>query len=221
LPNSVEDLLAMHALSKRWGERQVLDETELIVEAGSAVHLSGRNGVGKTTLLRIASGLIAPDSGLVVLDGMHPARDRRDYAAAIGFLTAGDRGLIARLKVRQTLTLWARMALLPPAEIPGAVAAVSERFGLAEMLNNRLDRSSLGQRQRVRLALTFLHRPRVVLLDEPANSLDEEGVEQLNSAVDEVLSRGGAALWCSPGQDERLRSFTACYRLENGKILET
>jgi ABC-2 type transport system ATP-binding protein len=220
MEDELNELLAMHLISKRWGERQVLDEAELVVDAGTAVHLIGRNGVGKTTLLRIAAGLIGPDAGVVELDGLKPVRDRRRYAASIGFLTAGDRGLVARLTVRQTLRLWARLAMIPSREIPGAIDWAVEHFGLQELVDHRLDRSSLGQRQRVRLAQTFLHRPRMVLLDEPTNSLDEDGVATINAAVDDVLARGGAVLWCSPGQDGSVRDFDATYRLVDGKVVE-
>jgi ABC-2 type transport system ATP-binding protein len=213
------DLLALDAIQKRWGALRVLDDADLVIDPGTTVHIAGRNGIGKTTLLRIAAGLISPDSGMVSLDGLHPVRDRRRYCASIGFLSAGDRGLVARLTVRQTLKMWARMALMPAPEIPAAIERVSDRFALAELLDHRLDRSSLGQRQRVRLALAFLHNPRLLLLDEPANSLDEEGVARLDGAVDEVLADGGSVLWCSPGQDASRRAFTARYVLENGKVL--
>src|SRR4051794_28305361 len=99
----LDELLALHAIQKRWGALHVLDDAELVIEGGTAVHVAGRNGIGKTTLLRIAAGLITPDSGVVDLDGLHPQRNRRRYCAAIGFLSAGDRGLVARLTVRQTL----------------------------------------------------------------------------------------------------------------------
>jgi ABC-type multidrug transport system ATPase subunit len=220
MDEQLHELLAMHMISKRWGQRQVLDEAELVVDAGTAVHLAGRNGVGKTTLLRIASGLIGPDAGVVELDGLKPVRDRRRYAAAVGFLTAGDRGLIARLTVRQTLRLWARLAMIPGREIPAAIDWAVEHFGLQELVDHRLDRSSLGQRQRVRLAQTFMHRPRLVLLDEPTNSLDEEGVATINAAVDQLLARNGAVVWCSPGQDGSVRRFDATYHLADGKVVE-
>ncbi len=149
-------------------------------------------------MLRVAIGLVGPERGTVTLDGLDPARDRRAYQRRLGFLAAGDRGVYARLTVAQHLRLWSDLALVPARRRAQRIDAMIDEMGLEELRNRRVDRMSMGQRQRVRLAMTFLHEPDVVLLDEPHTSLDESGLERLARQLDAHAARGGAALWCSP-----------------------
>lgn len=214
----VEELLALHGISKTWGDHKVLDEVELVLNRGTATWITGTNGIGKTTLLRIAVGLIIPDEGLVDLEGLHPRRDRGAYQARVGFLAAGDRGLYARLTVRQHLEFWGRLSLLPPKAIGVAINRIVSSMVLGDLVDRRVDRLSMGQRQRLRIAMAFMHEPDVVLLDEPLNSLDEEGVRILAGEVMAVMGRGGAVLWCSPGTDEPRIDFDVSLQLENGKL---
>jgi ABC-type multidrug transport system ATPase subunit len=210
--------LRLSGIRKSWRPRTVLDGVSLELEPGTLAWVGGANGAGKTTLLRIAAGMIAPDDGVVELGGLHPRRNRRGYQRRLGFLSAGDRGIYGRLTTGDHLELWARMALLPRAEVDGAVATAVERLELGELLFHRADRLSMGQRQRLRLAMAFLHGPDVVLLDEPLTSLDEAGAGALNGCLAGLLARGGAAIWCSPGIDGERFAFDARYRLDGGAL---
>lgn len=211
------ELLAVHKLRKSWGDRVILDDLELILDAGTMTWVGGANGIGKTTLLRICAGLIMAESGIVSLDGLHPRRDRAAYQARMGFLSAGDRGLYARLTVRQHLELWGRISLLGRDRLRPAVDRMVQGLDLTELSERRMDRLSMGQRQRVRLAMAFLHEPDVVLLDEPLNSLDESGSALLRGMLGEVTSRGGAVLWCSPSVENQA-DFDVELKLEEGRL---
>jgi ABC-type multidrug transport system ATPase subunit len=216
---ATRDGLLVEDVTKEWGKRSVLSGIELELEPGTAAWIGGRNGVGKTTLLRIVAGLIAADRGEVALGALDPRRDRRLYHRSVGFLSAGDRGLYARLTTRQNLELWARLALLSRSECETAVHDAVARFALAELAEARTDRLSLGQRQRVRLALAFLHSPRLVLLDEPANSLDDQGLALVVGAIADLNRRGGMAIWCSPNRPD-LDEIPVGYVLRDGRLLE-
>jgi ABC-type multidrug transport system ATPase subunit len=197
---SAEPLLAIAGLAKHWRGRPAptLDGLELEMRPGEVVSVTGRNGAGKTTLLRILGGLVAPDRGDVVLDGIRLGTRRRAYQRQIGLLTPGDRGLYARVTVARHLDLWARLALLERDARAAAIGDCYARFELAELADLRVDVLSMGQRQRVRLALAFLHAPRLVLLDEPANSLDLEALAIVRGAVDDVARRGDLCLVVAP-----------------------
>ena len=216
---SARDGLVVRAVSKRWGERVVLDAAELTIAPGSSAWIGGNNGVGKTTLLRVIAGLVAPDAGEVELGGLDPYRDRRRYQRNLGFLSAGDRGLYARLTVRQNMELWARLALLSRGACDVAVRRAGTAFALEELLDSRADRLSLGQRQRVRLALAFLHSPHLVLLDEPANSMDDAGLDLISAAIEELHRRDGMAIWCSPNRPP-LAQLTSGWVLRDGRLWE-
>jgi ABC-type multidrug transport system ATPase subunit len=217
-PDSSATGLHLTGVSKSWAQRPVLRDVTLDLPAGSLTWLAGANGAGKTTLLRIACGLVAPDSGSVSYDGLHPRRDRRAFQRRLGFLSAGDRGIYNRLNVHNHLKLWARLALLPDDTVDSAIQRVVELVGIEELLPYRVDRMSMGQRQRLRIAMTFLHFPELVLLDEPLTSLDEGGAEMLRRCIADVVSRSGVVVWCSPGTDHQNAPFSRYLWLEDGTL---
>lgn len=214
--SSPDAALSLTQIHRSWGANHVLRGIDLVLARGARGFLGGRNGAGKTTLLRIAAGLLEPDAGTVRLAGLDPHRDRRDYQRRLGYLPAGNGGLYARLSVRQNLELWARLALLPRSQREEALARGIHHFDLAELEHSRVDRISMGQRQRVRLAMSLLHDPEVVLLDEAHTSLDDEALDLLGRALGERHERGGAALWCAPTQTDAPLEFDVAFAIEDG-----
>jgi ABC-2 type transport system ATP-binding protein len=212
--------LELTGILKMWSSQPepVIDHADLRLEPGTATAISGRNGAGKTTLLRIASGLIAPDAGVVRVTGLDPQLDRTEFQRRIGFLSAGNSGLYARLKVEHHLDLWTRLALLPRRRRAAAIEEALEAFALAPLCGRRVDRLSMGQRQRLRMALAFVHEPTLVLLDEPATSLDEDGIALLQRALESVKARGGAALVCLPSGWEQILSIDRALVLTSGRL---
>jgi ABC-2 type transport system ATP-binding protein len=214
-----EPPLALAGIVKRWPEvPPVLEGVDLRLEPGRAAAVEGRNGAGKTTLLRIACGLILPDAGTVRVAGLDPEHERTEFHRSVGFLSAGNSGLYARLKAEHHLEMWARLALIPRRERDAAIARVAAEFELEPLFGRRVDRLSMGQRQRLRLALAFLHEPRLVMLDEPGTSLDEEGLALLGAALGALKARGGAALVCLPSGWERLAAVDEAYVLDGGRL---
>jgi ABC-2 type transport system ATP-binding protein len=213
-------LLRLSGITKHWRtlDHPVLDKVELDLAAGEAVHISGRNGVGKTTLLRIVSGLIMPDAGQVRVAGLGPETDRVEYQRRVAFLPAGDRGLYARLPVRRHLDFWCRVGFVPRAKRRALIAETLERYELTALAGRRVDRLSMGQRQRVRMAGLLLHDPDVVMLDEPLNSLDDEAIALVLSVMRTVVDRGGLLIWCSPAGETTGLDFDRAYVLERGRL---
>ncbi len=212
--------LIMAGVTKRWpkDKRPVLDGIDLRIEAGTSASIRGPNGAGKTTLLRVLSGLIKPDSGSVTLNGLDSEHDGRRYRSSISLLSAGSTGLFARLPVRHHLRYWARLGFLPPEEGERAVKRMIDAFALHDLAHRRVDRISMGQRQRVRAAMTFLHDPDLVLLDEPQNSLDEDGAAMLQAALRRLLTLGGVAVWCSPAGTYEEGDFDKRFKLVAGRL---
>jgi ABC-type multidrug transport system ATPase subunit len=213
--------LSLRGLTKRWRKDLplVLDGLDLTLEPGTTTWVGGRNGVGKTTMLRVAAGLIEPDSGRAEVWGVSAPENRTRYQELVSFLPAGDRGLYARLTVRRQLEFWARIVMVPRERFRETVETTIETFELGELAARRVDRMSMGQRQRLRIAMTFLTSPEVVLLDEPLTSLDEEAGALLQTAVAEVLARDGAVLWCSPSGEHLDMTFDARWVIDQGRLL--
>jgi ABC-2 type transport system ATP-binding protein len=113
---------------------------------------------------------------------------------------------------------WARLAYVPRERRADLVATSLRNFDLQELAERRVDRMSMGQRQRLRIAMAFLHEPRVLLLDEPRNSLDEDGYRLLAEQIERVRDRGAAVLWCSPRGEGRVIACNAGYSLEKGRL---
>jgi ABC-2 type transport system ATP-binding protein len=216
-------LLEIRDVHHQWRKAPtaVLNSVSLTLVAGETTWIGGRNGVGKTTLLRVAGGILVPQRGSVTIEGCTPRTRGGAYQRRLGYLSAGDRGLYARVKVTQQLDYWARLAFVPRADRKRLVAAAIAEFGLEQYAQHRVDRLSQGWRQRVRLSMAFLHHPDVLLLDEPRNSLDDDGYALLNSQVGAAAARGATVLWCSPRGEDRAIEFDHSYTLENGNLVKT
>jgi len=211
--------LEVYNVHKRWHkDRPLADGVNLTLERGEVAWLGGANGAGKTTLLRIIAGLIDPDTGEIRAYGLHPVLERREYHRRVGFLSAGNTGIYARLTVRKQLDCWARVAFIPREGRAERVQETLDFYGLEPLAQQRSDRLSMGQRQRLRIAMTFIARPQLVLLDEPRNSLDAQGAEMLHASVRGTIQRGGAVLWVSPTGEEQSFDFDTRYLLEDGQL---
>jgi len=213
-------ILELDGLHHRWKgpKPPVLDDVSLTLRAGEVTWIGGRNGAGKTTLLRLAAGILLAQRGSVRLGTLTPASDGGAYRRQIGFLSAGDRGLQARMRVSQQLDYWGRLAYVARQRRSELVARSIQRFGLEEFADRRVDRMSMGQRQRVRLAMAFLHEPRVLLLDEPRNSLDDDGYQLLNEQIAQACEAGATVLWCSPRGEDRVIECDVGYTLVDGHL---
>jgi ABC-2 type transport system ATP-binding protein len=233
-----EPILELAGLYHKWKgpKPPVLDDVSLTLRGGEVTWIGGRNGAGKTTLLRLAAGILLPQrgsvrilppqegnpglpqGGSVHLGELTPSSKGNHYRRQIGFLSAGDRSLQARMRVSQQLDYWARLAYVARERRAELVAVNLQRFGLEEFAERRVDRMSQGQRQRIRLAMAFLHEPRVILLDEPRNSLDDDGYQLLGEQIARAAGDGATVLWCSPRGEDRVLASDAGFTLENGHL---
>ena len=192
-------LTASH-LSRRFGDRLALEDVSFTLEAGEVFALLGPNGAGKTTTLRILAGLIAPTSGSVTVDGepMGPQSAPR-LRARIGFLTEAP-VLWDRLTVRQNLLVYARLyGLTSPA---AAVDAALERFEIRDRGGDRAAQLSKGLKQRVALARSLLHDPKIAMLDEPTSGLDPESARDVRDLILGLRNQGRTVLLCTHNLDE-------------------
>jgi heme exporter protein A len=176
-------------LAAERGQRVLFRGLELTLDPGRIVWLRGRNGRGKTTLLRLLAGLSTPVEGEVRLDGRPLDATARQQLLYLGHQNA----LAGDLRVSEALRFIAALHGRP--DEPGVIAAALARLGLAKKRNAFVRTLSQGQRRRAALArLALPEPPPVWLLDEPFDALDSDGTVALQALIDEHAARGGCAL---------------------------
>ncbi|RKN48362.1 ABC transporter ATP-binding protein [Micromonospora endolithica] len=175
--------------TRRYGDVLALDRVDLEVRAGELVGLLGPNGAGKSTLLNLLVGLRRPTSGRVELSGGDP----RDPASRrqLG-VTPQETGLPGTLRVGEVVDF---VSAHYPDPVPRA--ELLDRFGLGELVRRQTGGLSGGQRRRLAVALAFVGRPRLVVLDEPTTGLDVEARHSLWDAIREFHADGGTVLLSS------------------------
>ncbi|WP_426511876.1 ABC transporter ATP-binding protein [Dactylosporangium sp. McL0621] len=185
-------MIEVAGLSRRYAGRPVVDGVTFRCEPGTVTGFLGPNGAGKSTTLRMICGLTAPSGGRATVDGV-PYRELPDPGRRCGVLLDAAAQHAGRTG-RETLALSARLLRLPPAR----VEAVLECVGLAGApARRRVGTYSLGQRQRLGVAHALLGAPGVLILDEPANGLDPEGIRWMRRLLREHADAGGTVLLSS------------------------
>jgi ABC-type multidrug transport system ATPase subunit len=180
-------IVRARGLAKRYGDRRVFAGVDVDVPEGGFLLVTGPNGSGKTTLLRLLAHLAAPSAGELEL----PERHR------LGYL--GHDPLVYReLTPLENLTLFARLYRVP--ERGERVGMLLERFGLWEVRHERVATFSRGMQQRLGLCRALLHEPRLLVLDEPTNALDADGLRLL----DELLADAARTRIVATHEPERV-----------------
>lgn len=181
-----------HGLSKRFGERWAVSDLDLYVETGSIYGFLGPNGAGKTTTIRLLLGLLHPTRGQVRVFGSDVAADRRRAARFTGALLEA-RATYDHLTGWENLDSTRRLLGLPRAEIDRVLEAVDMRDAAQRIVGHY----SLGMRQRIGLARAMLGNPRLLILDEPMNGLDPDGIREMRDIIRGLPARTGATVFLS------------------------
>lgn len=180
-------------LHKRYGTVAALDGLSLTVQPGVMYGLVGANGAGKTTLMRLVMGLLTADSGELRWRGRPlSARQRRRF----GYLPE-ERGLYARMRVGEQITYFARLHGLSRAQAWEAARHWAERLDLSERFDQPVEALSLGNQQRVQLAVALAHEPELLVLDEPFSGLDPLAVDVLAGVLRERCATGVSVIFSS------------------------
>ncbi|QES48800.1 ABC transporter ATP-binding protein [Streptomyces venezuelae] len=178
-------------LTKTFGAFTAVDDITFEVPSGRVVGLLGRNGAGKTTSLRMLLGLTAPTSGSATVFGT-PYAELPDAAHRIG-VTMDGIGAMPGVSGRRDLKIWARMLGLPARRVD----EVLERVGLADRADKKHKGYSTGMKQRHALACALLADPELLVLDEPANGLDPDGIRWLRTFLRSLADEGRTVLLSS------------------------
>ena len=166
-----EIAIEAHDLTMRFGDFVAVDHVSLRIERGEIFGFLGSNGCGKSTTMKMLTGLLPPSEGEARLLGQVLDAGNLTTRQRVGYMTQAF-SLYSELTVRQNLELHAKLFHLPNAEIPARVAEMAERFQLGPVMNTLPDALPLGVRQRLSLAVAVIHRPDLLILDEPTSGVD-------------------------------------------------
>jgi ABC-2 type transport system ATP-binding protein len=189
-----DPILRVAGVTKRYGAHPVLRGVDLEVSSGRILGLVGANGAGKTTLISIITGLRHCDRGSVTIGGVDALAHPRRAAESIG-LAPQELGIYPTLTVRENLYDFARLAGIAPRPARLRTGEVAELLGLTDQLGLRADQLSGGQKRRLHTALAILHRPRLLLLDEPTVGADVASRAGILEIVRGMAAAGTAVLY--------------------------
>jgi ABC-2 type transport system ATP-binding protein len=202
-------------VTRRYGAVTALAALTFDVRAGEMFGLIGPDGAGKTTTIRLTGGLLAPDAGRITVFGRDPIAEHRAITAEIGYLSQ-------RFSLYGDLTIDENIAFF--AEIHGVKRYAPARDRLLDMTqlapfrSRRADRLSGGMKQKLALACTLVHEPRVLLLDEPTTGVDPVSRREFWKLLSEFLSRGLTIVMATPYLDEAERCGRVAL-LHEGRLL--
>ena len=185
--------IAIRGLKKTFAGRRALDHLDLTVAAGAVFGFLGQNGAGKTTTLRILLGLMTADSGSVEVLGLDPRRDPEGVRRSVGVLLEND-GLYDRLSALANLEYHARIHRLPATAARARIEELLRASGLWERRADRVSTWSKGMRQKLAVARALLHRPRLLLLDEPFTGLDPVAAAALRADIMALAADQGVTI---------------------------
>jgi ABC-2 type transport system ATP-binding protein len=211
----VPEPLAVRArgVGKAFGEVVALSGVDLSVAEGEVHGLVGPNGAGKTTLLGLLLGLVHADDGDLEILGRPVGRTRALPDGVAGFVDGP--GLYPALTARQNLAALARLR----GDGAGGVADALDQVGLTEVADDRVRGFSLGMRQRLGLAAALLTRPRLLVLDEPANGLDPAGSRHVHQVLAGLAARGTAVVLSSHRMDDLAALCREVTLLAGGRVV--
>ncbi|PRE94577.1 multidrug ABC transporter ATP-binding protein [Burkholderia multivorans] len=159
------------ALTMRFGDFVAVDHVSLQIRQGEIFGFLGSNGCGKSTTMKMLTGLLPASEGTATLFDRPVATNDIDTRRRVGYMSQGF-SLYGELTVRQNLVLHARLFGVPEPDVPARVTEMVERFGLADALDALPERLPLGMRQRLSLAVAMVHKPELLILDEPTSGVD-------------------------------------------------
>lgn len=191
--NTAQPLLQMRQLCRRRAGRMAVQDLSLAVDRGQVLGLLGVNGAGKSTTLSMIAGALHPDSGTITLDGADFLEQTELAREMIGWLPE-HAPLWQELTVREHLLAHGRLRGVRGAALINAVDAIIERLDLGELARRLAGVLSQGQRQRLGLACALLHKPALLVLDEPASALDPVQTSALHQLIREEAAAGTAVI---------------------------
>ena len=174
----MEELLRTYGLTKQFGKHRAVDHVDLHVNRGAIYGFIGRNGAGKTTFLRMVCGLAAPTEGEIEIFGAR-GRELQEIRSRIGCLIEGP-GLYGNMTAKENMEIKCRFCGI---KRPGYIEELLDMVGLSDVGKKKTKKFSLGMKQRLGIAMALIGEPELLVLDEPINGLDPQGIAEVRDII--------------------------------------
>lgn len=209
-------ILKISGLSKNYGALQALKDISLEIPGGSVYGLLGPNGSGKTTMLSIILGVTKPRSGTYQWKGASPNESSSHVSALLE-----KPNFLPKTRISDQLNMIAILRGIPPEERKVRVEEVLKQTGIAEAAGRPFRSLSLGMKQRLGIAAVLLSNPSVLVLDEPTNGLDPQGIIDIRNLIRDLAAQGRTIILASHMLDEIEKVCTHAAILKKGELIKT
>lgn len=179
------------------GKKEIVavNNVSFLVESGERIAFIGPNGAGKSTTIKMLTGILFPTAGEMRVSGLDPSKDRKKLAYQIGTVFGQRSQLLPNLPLTDSLEFFGVMYDMSEKDIQKRVRELAERFGLGEFIDQPVRKLSLGQRMRAEVAVSLLHRPKIIFLDEPTIGLDVVAKKALRELLLRINKEEGTTLF--------------------------
>ncbi len=215
-PNAIE----AHGLTRRFGNFTAVDQVNLAIGQGEIFGFLGSNGCGKTTTMKMLTGLLAPSEGESRLFGQQLANKDMELRRRVGYMSQSF-SLYSELTVEQNLMLHAKLFGLKESEKAARVESMMQRFGLGPHRHQKADELPLGIRQRLSLAVAIVHEPDILILDEPTSGVDPVARDGFWEQLIELSRNQGVTIFISTHFMNEAERCDRISLMHAGKILAT
>jgi len=209
-------MIEIRNLSKSYGDIQALQSATIDIQKGEIVGLLGPNGAGKTTLMKMITGVLEPDDGTVTINGYDIVQDRAKVQAKIGYLPE-NAPIYPDLSVQDYLLMMAELRLIESDKQISAVREAIHAVNLEQVATRPIGQLSKGMRQRVGLAQAILHKPEILILDEPTVGLDPTQIVEIRQLI-KTLAKQSTVLFSTHILSEVEALCERVIMIMNGKI---
>lgn len=207
--------LKIENLTKTYGDFKALNHVSLEAENGKILGILGRNGAGKTTTIKSIMGIIEPEEGSIAFDGI----DIRKAKVSIGYLPE-ERGLYVNAVVKDQLLYFAMLNGMDKKAAFTEIKKLLEEFKIPGYLNKKVKTLSKGNKQKIQLISAILHKPQIVILDEPFSGLDPVNIELFKSTVLDLKKSGATILFSSHRMEDVEEMCDRIVMLNKGNVVE-
>ena len=209
------NLLQLENVHKKFGDFIAVSDISFSIQKGSIYGLLGPNGAGKTTTLRMIMDIIAPDAGIITFSG---DRHIRDFLDRIGYLPE-ERGLYRKMRVRDVILFIAELKGLYKQQALGEIERWLEKMKLSEWENKRIDELSKGMAQKIQFITTVIHKPELIILDEPFSGLDPINMTLLKDLMLELRDDGSTIIFSTHVMEQVEKLCDRICLIHQGEVL--